>query len=356
MPHRISFRWSQSSNGANEDDSQGLAKRLSAVAEDQAADAQEVVRECATLLRRWVKERPYSWGKNPGQAGAELEAGIEGWIERQAWRGSCANFVQALRGAFVSLKDEAELRTHLVDEMTAWTTTGLEFGGPMPEPQLVSQHALRHLTRGEEVLIHGRSNVLLEALTRAQQAGLSPRVTVAINAPDQGGKLIARHLSSQGVAVRLVWDSALIACVAAADQVWLAAEGLGPAAFIGALGGASVLSEARRLEIPTTVLCTTDACLPGGEMRLPAWGDEEQWQLWSQGPEGVTLEAQPFEIIDASSVTRWITDEGHTTLGDLCVRHQRDGEAPSCGSTYPIKNEQDSLGRPGLTTTLSDDR
>lgn len=356
MPHRISFRWSQSSPGADEDDSQGLAKRLSAVAEDQAADAQEVVRECATLLRRWVKERSYSWSRNPAAAGAELEAGLGQWIERQAWRGSCANFVQGLRTAFMGLDAETELRAHLIEELSGWTTTGLEFGGPLPDPQLVSPHAMRHLDRGEEVLIHGRSKVLLETLARAHQAGLSPRVTVAVNASDQGGKLIARQLSSQGVAVRLVWDSALIACVANADQIWLAAEGIGPAAFIGALGGASILSEARRLEIPTTVLCTTDTCLPGGDMQLPAWGDEEQWQLWSQGPEGVTLEAQPFEFIDASGVTHWITDEGHTTLGDLCVRHQRAGDAPMCGSTYPIKNEQDSLGEPGLTTTLSDDR
>lgn len=356
MPHRISFRWSQSSSGADGDDSQGLIKRLSAVAQDEAADAQEVVRETAELIRRWVKDRPHTWDKDPRGAGEELEAGLVEWLTRQAWRGPCANFIQSLRVAFAAAGKDEQLRAELVAELSAWASEDPDYDGPLPSPKGLTPHVLHTLQRGEEILIHGRSEAIIEAVTRAQQAGLFPRVTLALSAWDQAGKRTARQLSSQGVAVRLVWDAALIACVAGADHVWLATEGIGPGAFISRIGANSLVAEANRLEIPVSVLCTSDAVLPGADMALPSWGEEEKWLLWSQGPEGVELEAQPYQIIDARGVNRWITEEGLRDLGDLCVRHQQSGTAPLCGSTYEKQDVQANTDSAGLTTTISDDR
>ncbi len=356
MPHRISFRRSQSSSGADGDDSQGLSKRLSAVAQDEAADAQDVVRETAEIIRRWIKDRPHSWEKDPQAAGEGLEAGMAEWVARQGWRGCCANFTQALRVAFAASEGKG-LRAELAEELGSWASADTEYGGPLPSPKGLTPHVLKTLQRGEEILIHGRSEAILEATTRAQQAGLFPRVTLALSACDQAGKRTARQLSSQGVAVRLVWDAALIACLASADHIWLATEGIGPGAFISRIGANSLVAEANRLEIPVSVLCTTDAVLPGGEIALPAWGDDEKWQLWSQGPEGVKIEAQPYQIIDARGVARWITEEGLQDLGDLCVRHQQLGAAPLCGSTYDNKNVHANTESAGLTTTpFSDDR
>jgi hypothetical protein len=356
MPHRISFRWSQSSQGVDGDDSQGLVKRLSAVAQDESADAQDVVRETAELIRRWIKDRPHSWEKTPQAAGAELEAGLSEWVERQGWRGSCANFVQSIRTAFAAACEGSKLRAGLIEELGSWTHEPHEPGGPLPSSKGLTPHALKTLQRGEEILLHGRSAALLEATTRAQQAGLFPRVTLALSAGDQAGKRTARQLSTQGIAVRLVWDAALMSCVSSADQIWLATEGIGPGAFISRIGANSLVAEANRLEIPVSVLCTTDAILPGGDMALPDWGVEEKWHLWSEGPEGVELETQPYQIIDGRGVTRWITEEGTLDLGDLCVRHQQLGSAPTCGSTYDNKNVQSNTDSAGLTATFSDDR
>lgn len=341
--HRISFRWSAKAEGGSAGAAAGLAERLRALSEDRAAHAQELVRETAGLLRSWVVERPRDWGQDAIAAGAELETGLAEWNRSQSWRGSCATFVHHLRGSFAALRGTHELREGLADELGEWSQTPHPRGGhalelehsKLPSPRDVVPHALRLIERGDEILVHGRSEVLIECLAAAQNAGLAPRVTLAVGGADQSGKRSARQLANQGIPVRLIWDAALTSAVCAADQVWLGTEGVGPAAFLSLLGSGAVLAEARRLEIPARVLCTSDVCLPGSQMELPAWAADESWNLWSQAPESVQLEAQPFEINDADGVTGWLTEEGPTDLVTLCTRHLVTEPADPCGPLLP---------------------
>ncbi|MFT7543229.1 MAG: translation initiation factor 2B subunit (eIF-2B alpha/beta/delta family), partial [Gammaproteobacteria bacterium] len=343
--HRISFRWSKNADSGSVDAAKGLSERLRAVGQDRAADAQTVVRDTATLIQQWILERPRAWETDPDQAGGALEQGLAEWVQNQAWRGACANFLHGLRSTFGLLSAGNELRAGLIQELADWADsaeayreqgrgTANSLDVRLPAARGVVPHALRTMERGDEVLVHGRSPAIVESLTAAQHAGLFPRVTMAVGAADQSGKRMARHLASHGMQVRLIWDAALVDAVGAADQVWLATEALGSGSFLGLLGSRSLMEAACRLEIPTRVLCTSDACLPGGHLDLPTWGDDEGWNLWSRAPGGIELESQPFEIIDGDSVTSWITEEGRTDLAALCTRHLVLEPASPCGVAH----------------------
>jgi len=351
MPaHRISFSWSPKAQGGRSDATAGLAERLRPCALDRAASAREVALEAAQELTTWIGQQPREWGSRDADrlaCGAELETGWSEWLRHQGWRGAGALLIDALRIAFAT--DEAGQghgpREALLAELGAWTgeeTSAARASDDRPtvvgrrttDPEALVPHALRELERRDHVLVYGGSETVLAALCGAQQAGLYPQVTVAAGAPDHSGKRMARHLANHGLAVRLVWDAAALGAVAEADRIWIGTEAVGSGEFLALVGSRLLADEAARLEVPMSVLCTDEVCVPGGELRLPAWADDEGWGLWSQGPEGVELDSQPYERVPGGAVNTWITCEGHESLAQLCTRSLRLEPAPPCGPAH----------------------
>ncbi|MCB9914510.1 MAG: hypothetical protein H6828_05100 [Planctomycetes bacterium] len=185
------------------------------------------------------------------------------------------------------------------------------------------------LGRGDVIAVLGYSEHSARALAAAQRAGLEPRVLVGEMASDQSGKRLARELLAHGVQVRVTWDLALLAAVEEADHVWLGCEAAGAGRFIAHRGAALLLERARAAEVPSRGLATASDLLPGGELELPAWGARETDDLWCFAPEGVELDAQPYELVDADRVDAWTTDAGCEAFADLCVRALRSEVAPS---------------------------
>ncbi len=340
--HRITWSPPRSTSGTSSGQHRSLEERLSESAHDRAAGAVDTALEAAGALREWVSERPREWEFE--QAGRELEEGWREWIRHQGWRGSCAILVDALRRAF----QHAVMRAHqggpralLLEELAAWLSPdrgGTERwnGAPLaPGPRFspkedVAPQALETLSRGEWILVHGHSPTVLAALVQARQNGLFPRVLLGEGGPDQGGKRMARELAKHGIGVRLTWDAAVLSAVDEADRVWVGTEAIGAGCFLGLAGTGLLLEEAARLEVPAAVLCTGDDLVPGGEARLPAWGDDETWNLWTRVPDGVELASQPYETVNADLVDTWLTDAGRERLGELCLRAMRPVAAPPC--------------------------
>ncbi len=348
MPaHRISFSWSPKAQGGGSDAAAGLAERLRPCALDRAASAREVAREAAQELTTWIGQQSREWGSAEADrlaCGEELEAGWSEWLHHQGWRGAGALLIDALRSAFASdaAAPKAGPRAALLAELEAWTNEGASAPPSSSEestdssprttaPEALVPHALRELERRDHVLVYGGSETVLAALCGAQQAGLYPQVTVAAGAPDHSGKRMARHLANHGLAVRLVWDAAALGAVAEADRIWIGTEAVGSGEFLALVGTRLLADEAARQEVPMSVLCTDEACVPGGNLRLPAWAGDEGWGLWSQGAEGVALDSQPYERVPGGAVNTWITCEGHESLAQLCTRSLRLEPAPPCG-------------------------
>ncbi len=345
--HRITWSRPSSASESAPSSRRGLAERLGESARDRATDAVSTVLEAARILRPWVREHPARWSLD--QAGRELEEGWAEWVAGQGWRGVPAIFVDTLRCTLShpdAAPDRRGPRGVLLEELDAWlrpraeVLTGgaatrwdgspLTAGSRFARREDVAPHAVETLGRGEWILVHGYSQTVLSALSHARQKGLFPRALVSESSSDHGGRRMARELARAGVGVRLTWDAAALSAVNEVDRLWLGTEAIGAGVFIGPVGTGLLLKEASRNEVPAAVLCTGDELIPGGEASLPAWGEEETWNLWSQGPEGVELASQPFERVNADLVDTWLTDSGREELGELCLRAMRPVAADPC--------------------------
>lgn len=332
MPaHRVHWSWSSSARQDPIEAARGLEERLRECAQDRAASARQVALEAAGILVAWLGERPRAWGEGDegrARAAIELETGWAAWAQDQAWRGPCAQLLDDLRRTFhgCDWRRSGGLREALEQELEAWP----QLGERLADPAELVPHALRRLERGQTLLLYAPSEAVVAALGAAQRAGLDPELLLAQGAPDQSGPRAARELAACGLRVRLAWDAAVLGAVADVDQVWLETEALAPDVFAGLVGTSLLAGEAHRHEVPVHVLCTSDALLPAGAALLPAWGAEERWNLWSQGPRSVRVESQPFELASVDTVDLWITEAGPETLPGLCTRRLRTRAAAPC--------------------------
>ena len=308
-----------------------LAERLSALGEDRASCAADLVQEASRALQGELQRMPEPWGWDSAR---ELVAGLFQLREAHGWRGPVARWFGAM-DELVARGEAAEYqappRELLAEEFglwlggegageSDWSGEPLAEGRRLPDRARVAGHLVRDLERGEVLLVHGFSRTVLAALEEAQACGLSPEVILTEGGPDLGGRRMARRLVAAGVRVRMVYDAALFAHVGSSDRVLLGVEALGAEGLVTRIGSTALLSEARRREVPTLVLATSDKVTPCAECSLPAWSASAEWMLWENAPEGVRVESQAYEIAPQALVDHFLTEHGQLSAAELALR------------------------------------
>ena len=86
------------------------------------------------------------------------------------------------------------------------------------------------------------------------------------------------------------------------------------------VGTRALLNEARRLEVPTAVLATSDKLVPDGELALPLWSERDTWLLWENAPEGVRLDSQAYESVPLDLPGVFATEQGRLSATELSLR------------------------------------
>lgn len=296
---RTVLRWSPEGSQPLPADPRPLEERLDAAARDRVGAADEVVRDTARELGRWLTARDRA--PEAAELRAALQAGLAAWARAQAWRGPCARFLlrveEALAGrdcsaATLLARFEAEARAEAA-----------------PRRGLVP-FALRSMERGERVLVRGASDTVAFVLEEAWRAGLEPEVLLGEGRPDLAGKRLARRLARRGLRVSVTYDAALPERVAGVDRVWLGTEALAAGAFAGRVGDKTLFGAAREQGVPVELLATQDKIHPAGRLKLPAWDAAEPWALWGDAPEGVLAEARFLERVELTHLDTWIHEQG----------------------------------------------
>jgi len=279
--------------------------------------------------------------------GSELEAELGPWIEEQAWRGPCALWLDSARLAWASAAERSEEGGHgsphelLVEEASAWCGEEEAESGAdrrLPSRAALASFAAADLGRGEVILVTAWSETVALALEAAWRLGRRPEVLLGEGMPGVDGRRMARRLSRAGIPVTMSYDAALLDLVPRADRVWLSTEAIGAGAFLGRRGTRSLLEECSRREVPAKILATSDKLVPGGELRLPAWGERDTWLLWEDAPEGVRLESQCFERVPLDLAGGLLTEIGFETPSALHLRALRVEAAPPCGTRIPVSS------------------
>ncbi len=308
-----------------------LAEKLSVLEGDRASCAADLIQEASRALRAELQGTPEPWDWASARA---LIEGLSCFRDAHGWRGPVARWFAAIdelvfRGEAGSY--QAPPRELLAEEFGLWlggegagegdwNGEPLAEGRRLPDRNRVAAHLVQDLDRGEVLLVHGFSRTVLTALEEAQACGLSPEVVLTEGGPDLGGRRMARRLASVGARVRMVYDAALLAHVARSDRVLIGAEALGAEGAVTRVGTAALLAEARRREVPTLVLATTDKVIPGAGCSLPDWCEAADWLLWENSPEGVRLDSQAFEVAPQSLVDHFLTEHGQLGAADLAMR------------------------------------
>jgi len=330
-----------------------LRDTLETLVDQRGLAADEVARRVAAASHRWLVESAPVLGSAEGASSAEGSTKRLGatdgdlWqaLEREltptwavhAWRAPVAGLRLGLAAA-ARVPGTAQ-REALLEECALWcedrcseegdgTWDGSPLGrGPrLPDRARVAAPFLEGpdaLERGEVVIVHGWSETVARTLEAAQRRGLAPEAIVSEGGADLGGRKLARRLAQAGVPVRFIFDAALPDAVRCADRVWLGTDAIGARAFVGRVGTRMLLQEARRAELSCAVLATSDKLMPGGELHLPAWCEDEPWLLWERPPAGVTIQSQAFEAVPLEHVDLFATEFGLESAAELSLRALR---------------------------------
>jgi len=291
-----------------------------------------VVLETARELLDWVHERPADWPLE--RAREELAVGLEAWLATHGWRAGAAWFWETLQALLEEVEAQAlPCRAALAEELGLWLGDGepaggkpwsgrpLDRGARLVAPRAVAARALgsaaerggrraRELARGETIVVVGDSDVLLEALIAATEAGLGPHPVLGEGGPLRAGVRLARRLVEAGLEVTLAFDTTLAAEVAAADRVWIASESIGDTRFVAPAGSGLLLERARAVDVPVELLASSDAFTPSGEAELPEWNDECDWLLWADAPAAVQVHAAAFERLPLTRCRHLVLESG----------------------------------------------
>ena len=97
---------------------------------------------------------------------------------------------------------------------------------------------------------------------------------------------------------------------------------------MAAIGTRNLLEHARRIEVPSAIITTSDKLMPGGELALPAWAREQPWLLWEHAPDGVELESQCYESVPLDLPSSFATEAGLESGAQLALRCLRTEASP----------------------------
>ena len=332
-----------------------LEQRLGTVSTDRAGSAAQVVLEAAREVRGWLAGRAEEEVRGPA-----FERGLAEFESSQGWRGPCALWLDSLRRTVAlaaesgrSARDllEKELGAWMVDDERGndeelserviretaqvdpvhrpvhWNGEPLASGRRFPSRGALARRAAGgDLAAGETILVTSCSETVALALETAWRMGKDPAVLMPEGLPDLDGRRMARRLSRAGIAVTLVYDSALLSLVPRVDRVWLSTEAVGAGAFLARTGTRSLIEECARRDVPVRVLATSDKLVPGGRLELPGWAAREGWRIWEDAPESVRLESQFYEIVPTALlelVGGFLTEIGPEAVAAMHVRALR---------------------------------
>ncbi len=345
---RPTFRWSPAdatgartalqSGEARPSDAGLLAEQLAPLALERNAGADDVVRRVARAAHLWLAAEPQRTGA--GEQLAVLERELGGIWAAHAWRGPVAGLRAALAAASRAAAElRADEREVLLEECALWcddrsaeesedTWSGVPLapGVRLPDRARVAAPFLAGpdaLERGEVIVVHGWSDTVARTLEALQRAGFAPEAIVSEGGADLGGRRLARRLVAAGINVRFVFDGALYDAVRRADRVWLGTDAIGAQGFLARLGTRVLLQEARRNEVRSAVLATSDKLVPGGHLELPRWCEDEPWLLWERPPSGVTVVSQAYEAVPLDLVDVFASEFGLVDAAELAVRALR---------------------------------
>ncbi|MFT5152115.1 MAG: hypothetical protein ACI841_002106 [Planctomycetota bacterium] len=359
---------------ANSD--QTLQERLRDLAADRASSARSLILEAAPIVDAWLMSRAATW--SAAAARLDLAQGLYDFQKAHGWRASVARWIGAMTGT-IQLHEQgkdaaaqaserqiagAPLRELLAEEVglwlsgdviegfasfddsaseelgLAWDGQPLSAGERLPEREGCVDKISNDILEGERIVVHGYSETVAFVLEAIHEHGMKPEVLLSEGGPDLGGRRMARRLSQRGLQVSFCYDAALYAGLAGCDRLWIGSEAIGERSFLARVGTTALLHEARRQGVRSSLIATSDKCLPSGEPSLPDGWASEQWLLWESAPEGVRVDSQAFELAPLDHVESRVDERSRRPASNQQRSLEDDASAAAVSSSANEDNRR----------------
>ncbi len=338
---RHTFHWRPGDPGGDMRLSLPLERRLEPWLDDRTSTAQEIVLGCSAALRDWLMDVA---SNDNHSLGVLLGTALDPLHRTHGWRGPMALWLRTIdRAVGQAGSFRTPLREVLVEELglwlggvdglrlrganpveaRAWSGEPLDPGTRLPDRERCVECLLPEIEQGEVIVVPGFSETVALGLERLADEGLAPIVVLGEGGPNMGGRQMVRRLEPTGLSMRLVYDVALPHELVQADRVWMGTEALGPASMVALKGTSGWLAEARRRQVPTTVLTTSDKLMPGARLELPEWAQEESYLLWDGPAEGLEVDSQFYEHTSLDGQALLATEMGLRTPAQLALQALR---------------------------------
>jgi len=171
-------------------------------------------------------------------------------------------------------------------------------------------HAASLINEGITVLTHSRSSTVLSALVDAKQSGRSFDVVATESRPMFEGRSLAASLSSKGIAVTLIADSAAASVMNRIDVILIGTDKLTASEVINKIGTRIIALAARERGLPVYALCDTSKFIREDYLIGTAREQHSPIELWEDAPVGVRIENSYFEPTPIAYFTGIVTEDG----------------------------------------------
>jgi translation initiation factor 2B subunit (eIF-2B alpha/beta/delta family) len=183
---------------------------------------------------------------------------------------------------------------------------------------LCAQHAAQLISDGATVLTHSRSSTVLASFINARRAGKTFNVIATESRPAMEGRVLARSLADEQIAVTLIADMSAALVMEQANLILVGADQVTPQSVINKIGTRVIALAALERGLPVYALCDTSKFTAH---RARAIEDRHSGdELWADAPERVAVLNLYFEPTPLAHFSSLITEDGAIDPADAARR------------------------------------
>ncbi len=190
----------------------------------------------------------------------------------------------------------------------------------------IAMNAAQLIQDDVAVLTHSRSRTVTETLKEIMRMGKRIRVIVTESRPLLEGRIVAKELAELGIPVTLIVDSAVGGLMATADVCMVGADSvLFDGSFVNKTGTYPLAVVAREHSKPFYVVCEKSKFnLRSIFEPRPEIEEKDPSEVLPYSTESLVTVRNPyFDTTPAEFVTKFITDEGALSAGELAALFRR---------------------------------
>jgi translation initiation factor eIF-2B subunit delta len=192
--------------------------------------------------------------------------------------------------------------------------------GAGADRERTARAAARLVRRDSVVMVYSRSSTVEAALVAAAREGKRFTVLCPEARPGMEGRILARKLAEEGIAVTAFVDAAAFSVFPMADMVLLGADALVPVGLINKVGTSGLALLASGAGVPVYCAAGRLKMLPSANLIDAHREGEHLADVWGECPKGVRVMDRYYDLTQLDAVKGYVVDDSVLPPAELRSR------------------------------------